>query len=352
MRGQGSIWRWVHLIASFLVLGLSAYGQTDPGRSVAVSNMTDVLHRSGSFPDSSHNCQLTVASATTNSQLPVRNSPLTIHQGGPSNADSELTFSEFIHQLAIRNQTCPKRISLGREFGLTIRSRDDTLSVLSPQGADMNSRGRSPRSPNQSLLAEPCKGSMPLVHDAGSGTAVILNSQTAIDSLKLHLLNIDIARAELRLSETNVWHRLIPEVRISANVGVQQLVFIDPTTFTPYILPKDSYRLTLSLSLSNIFTMTEHDNAILSLESLKAQYLLLQTQQRLDRQLRDIKLASLATEQHLVEEELRLTNEILRYTQLLFDQGKTDFDNLTKAKLQVLNVKKALNSIQLKQYEQ
>ncbi|MBI5472607.1 MAG: hypothetical protein HY961_09705 [Ignavibacteriae bacterium] len=154
------------------------------------------------------------------------------------------------------------------------------------------------------------------------------------------------------MSETNVWHRLIPEVRISANVGVQQLVFIDPTTFTPYTLPEDSYRLTLSLSLLSIFNMTEHENAILALESLKAQYLLLQTQQRLDRQLRDLKLASLATEQHLVEEELRLTTEILRYTQLLFDQSKTDFDNLTKAKLQVIQVQKSLNAIERSMFTQ
>ena len=231
-RCQGSIWWWVHLAALFVVVGLSAYGQTDPGRTVAVRNMADVLHRSGSFPDT--NCQLIIDH----------------------------------HQLTI-----------------------------------------------------------------------------LIDSLKLHLLDIDIARAELAVSETNIWHRLIPEVRISANLGVQQLAFIDPTTFTPYILPKDSYRLTLSLSLSNIFNMTEHDNAILSLESLKAQYLLLQTQQRLDRQLQELKLASLATERHLVEQELLLTNEILQYTRLLFDQGKTDFDNLQKAKLQVLHVQKSLNAI-------
>ncbi len=238
-RDQGSIWWWVRMTVLIVVVGQSAYGQAVPGRSAAVSNMADVLHRSGPLPDSRY-------------QL--------------SNSYSQLTILQ--------------------------------------------------------------------------------------DSLKLHLLDIDIARAELRVSETNVWHRLIPEVCITANVGVQQLVFIDPTTFTPYMLPKDSYRLTLSLSLSSIFNMTEHDNAILSLESLKVQYLLLQTQQRIDRQLQDLKLESLITEQHLVEEELRLTTEILRYTQLLFDQDKTDFDNLQKAKLQLLTVMKTLNSIQLKQNEQ
>ncbi|MEO8167329.1 MAG: TolC family protein [bacterium] len=171
------------------------------------------------------------------------------------------------------------------------------------------------------------------------------------DSLKLRLLDIEIARAELGVSETNIWHRLIPDVHLSASIGVRQLVFIDPTSFVPYTLPKDSYRLTASLSLSGIFSSTQHEQALLSLDQAQTEKAMLEQKQHSDheRQIRERNASQ--QELDLMQEEMKLLKEILEYTELLFNQGKADFDNLVKAKLQVLHLQQSINTLLNKRHE-
>ena len=92
-----------------------------------------------------------------------------------------------------------------------------------------------------------------------------------LDSLDRRRLQIEIAKAEVRVTETSFWPRIIPQVHISASFGMHDIMFVEPTTFTTYILPRDAYRLTISLSLNDLFSSSRHTQAVLELEQLRTE---------------------------------------------------------------------------------
>jgi hypothetical protein len=181
---------------------------------------------------------------------------------------------------------------------------------------------------------------------APTGQIGSCNLQVALDSLELLLLDIEIEKAQERLNETSFWKRIIPQVHVSASFGVRDVVFIDPTTFTPFILPRDAYRLTVSLSLSEILDFSRHSLAELELERLSTERsyrLLKQTQFRktLEQQ-----LTALREQLTTLQEEESIVQELLRFNQLRFEQGNIEFDTLMRTKLELLSVQKAIQKIQ------
>ena len=59
-----------------------------------------------------------------------------------------------------------------------------------------------------------------------------------IDSLEIHKLEIDIQKADEQATQTNIFHRLIPNISISASYGIGNLLFIDPSSYTTYVVAK------------------------------------------------------------------------------------------------------------------
>ncbi len=173
-------------------------------------------------------------------------------------------------------------------------------------------------------------------------------SQTLADSLNLKLLDIAIAKAELTVNKTRFWHRLIPSVSVSTSLGVSQLAFIDPTTSTPYIFPKDSYRLNATLSLSDIFDDTRHEEAILDLLRLQIQKDLTQEEYKAKRNRRLYEIRSLDYKLSTLSEELTLVQHILDFKQLLYDQGKADFDELSRTQISLLHLKQTIDELSIK----
>jgi hypothetical protein len=171
------------------------------------------------------------------------------------------------------------------------------------------------------------------------------------DSLELCLLDIDIATAEQELSRTDLWHSLLPRISLSASIAAKDMIFVDPGTSQPLLLPKDSYRLTVSLSISDFLDRSKHDQAALRLKRLQCQRV-----EMLDRQVKASQLVMKrlwenAKEIGMAVEELRMIEEIAKYRQLLFDQGKIRFDNLTRARLDLLNAARALTRLAVRQFE-
>ncbi|MBX2991488.1 MAG: TolC family protein [Bacteroidetes bacterium] len=198
---------------------------------------------------------------------------------------------------------------------------------------------------NVQLDAKPITDSLSRVEQGKD----IVFSVSRTDSLTLQLLDIEIAQAELEAAATDFWHRLIPDIRVSANFGVQQLAFVDPTTFTPYKLPKDSYRLTLSLSLSDIWNSKQHEQALLVLDRLRIKKRELEQKLDTDKHRLLRHRAALQKELDFRLEELSLLQQSLKYTQLLFEEGKADFNALVRAKRQVLNVEKSISMTRTRQ---
>jgi hypothetical protein len=171
-------------------------------------------------------------------------------------------------------------------------------------------------------------------------------AEFALDSLELTLLDIEIQKAEERVSETAFWKRIIPQVHVSGSFGVRDVVFVDPTTFTPFVLPRDAYRVTVSLSLSEVLNFSKHSLAQLELEKLTTERSYRLQQKAQMRKSIEQQLTALQEQLEILKEEISIVEELLRFNQLRFEQGKIEFDALMRTKLELLSVRRAIQTIQ------
>ena len=170
-----------------------------------------------------------------------------------------------------------------------------------------------------------------------------------IDSLEIHKLEIDIQKADEQATQTNIFHRLIPNISISASYGIGNLLFIDPSSYTTYVLPKDAYRLSFNLSISELFFSSKHSDAILQLSRLQTEYqhmkyLQQATQIALRLELRDIgeKLQSL-------EKQLSMIEDLIHFNEMRFEQGKIEYDALVRTKIEMLSLQTSINNLKTQQ---
>jgi outer membrane protein TolC len=170
-----------------------------------------------------------------------------------------------------------------------------------------------------------------------------------IDSLEIHKLEIDIQKADEQATQTNIFHRLIPNISISASYGIGNLLFIDPSSYTTYVLPKDAYRLSLSLSISELLFSSKHSDALLQLSRVQTEYqhmkyLQQATQIALRLELRDIgeKLQSL-------EKQLSMIQDLVHFNEMRFEQGKIEYDALVRTKIEMLSLQTSINNLKTQQ---
>ena len=161
----------------------------------------------------------------------------------------------------------------------------------------------------------------------------------ARDSLELQRLELELRRAELTVAATDFWHRLIPRITLGASFGVQGVTFIEATDPAPFVMPTDVYRLTVSLSVSDLIRPYEHERAHLVKEQAHLELSLAETKQLMQRQILEERSRRLRAELSLMEEVLRLSERLLRYYGLLFDQGKTSYDACVRAELQAIEAR-------------
>lgn len=193
-----------------------------------------------------------------------------------------------------------------------------------------------------------CPNDLPRDVRAAVGRAPLRTLQNDADSMALSLLEIDIGKAEEKVTSTRFWRRLIPQVHLSASFGIRDLVFVDPASFIPYLIPHDSYRLTISLSLNELFFSSQHAQALFDLDKLRTEYALRKNQLALSRQALDRQLSDLTEELQFLAEELLLIQDLLRFNELRFSQGKIEFDTLTRTRLELLALKEALQRLRQK----
>jgi len=156
-----------------------------------------------------------------------------------------------------------------------------------------------------------------------------------LDSLDLALLQIEIARAEETMDATSFWRRIIPQIHFSASFGLHDMMFVDPTTYTPYILPRDAYRLTINLSLNEALSSPRHTQATLELERLRTELSQRTIQKLHARKSLEEQLTALQDQAAMLEKEMSFIQELLHFNELRFQQGKIEFDALTRTKLEL-----------------
>lgn len=179
------------------------------------------------------------------------------------------------------------------------------------------------------------RGTVPIRTSAQINAYDTLAQNPSLDSLDLELLGIEIAKAEERVTETSFWNRITPQIHLSASFGMHDIMFFDPISFTSYILPRDAYRMTISLSLNEALTSPRHTQAILDLERLKAELSLRTIQQLHSRKSLEHQLIALQDQAALLEKEMSFIQELLHFNELRFQQGKIEFDVLTRSKLEL-----------------
>jgi Outer membrane efflux protein len=169
---------------------------------------------------------------------------------------------------------------------------------------------------------------------------------TQKDSIEREILQLDIARAELEVSSSDVWHRLVPRVSISASLGVRDLLFLDPSGPSPYVIPKDSYRLNVSLSISDVLDFPKHARAQVELDMAKARFRKFNADRAAALEAERRRHESARGELALFHEELALIQRLVRYNELLFENGKIEFDVLARSRLQLIGVRKNMLRLQ------
>jgi hypothetical protein len=166
------------------------------------------------------------------------------------------------------------------------------------------------------------------------------------DSLKLRLIELEIEKAEVEVASTDLLHRLIPHLSLSASYGLRDILFLDPNLGVPYLFPRDSYRLTISVPLSEIPDSQKHSLAELSRTKLQIEHKLLQAKLELDSANRSLKTRALLSERDYALEEIALLSRLLKYHQLMFEQGKEDFDGQARLRLQLVAARRNLSRLE------
>lgn len=173
--------------------------------------------------------------------------------------------------------------------------------------------------------------------------AVLLSTANAVlaqDSLRIRTLEEQIELAEVRLEATSLWKRALPTIHLSASFGMKDALVYDAASSVLY--PRDSYRLTISVPLHELFRSEQHQEAAIRLRRLRDEKEMAE-KELASAQLRKLsRAAAVRREVAILTAELYLLREIVRYDELLFQQGKIPFDILARARLQVLQTERQI----------
>lgn len=169
--------------------------------------------------------------------------------------------------------------------------------------------------------------------------------QHALDSLELNQLEIHLEKAQDEVTQTNLIHRLLPDIHVSAAYGIGNLVFIDPNSILTYNIPKDAYRLTLTLSLSELLYSVKHSQALLQQKILLTEYQHKKLLQFSIRQTLQQEVLSVESKIQSLETEASMIRDLIHFNELRFEQGKIEYDVLIRTKLELLSLQTNINTL-------
>jgi Outer membrane efflux protein len=193
------------------------------------------------------------------------------------------------------------------------------------------------------LFVFPLQGFGQTQETAGADSLVL----TRADSISLAVLDLDIEMARITAAESDLMHRLVPQIHLSSTFGLRDLVFVDPATSAGYVVPRDAYSFTLSLSITEILKSEKHEVALLDLQKLQSERQLQWERIRTDQAQSASRTKDLELERDLSQSELAQVQQLLEFHELLFQQGKIQFDALVRTRIQLLSVRKNLLRLDL-----
>ena len=179
----------------------------------------------------------------------------------------------------------------------------------------------------------------------GSGAPdVSVSPSPGLDSLFRCLALLEVARARSLAGSSDFWHRLIPLVTLGGSLGVRDLAFQEAGGTV--ITPKDSYRITFSLSLSTLLDGSEQTRAEFRLAEAETRFSILTRRQYLARLALVRMKNELSAELASLREELSVRGSAVAYQELLFAQGRADFHAVAAARIELIRLKRAAASLE------
>jgi outer membrane protein TolC len=184
------------------------------------------------------------------------------------------------------------------------------------------------------------------VSGAAGAPDVSVNPSPGLDSLYRRLASLEVEKARSLATSSNFWHRLIPQVSLGGAFGVRDLAF--PDAAGTIFLPKDSYRVTVGLSLSALLDGAEHTRAELHLAETETRFSILIHRQSLARLALEGKKNELSADLSALREELSVREPAVAYQELLFVQGRADFHAVAGARIDLVRLKHAVARLEIR----
>ena len=205
------------------------------------------------------------------------------------------------------------------------------------------------------LLLLPCRGlpqaesdEGPAAPEPGNESPLVSGrselSSPRLDSLERSLALLEVAKAREALTSSNFFHRLIPQVSVQGGIGLRELAF--PDAGGALLLPKDSYRLSIGLSLSNLFDGAAHARAEIRLAEAETRLSLLAHRQALARLALGRKRVETSSELAALRDELSVRATAVACQELLFAQGRADFRALAGARVDLIRLRHAAGRLE------
>jgi hypothetical protein len=170
-------------------------------------------------------------------------------------------------------------------------------------------------------------------------------SSPGLDSLYRRLASLEVEKAREEVASSNFWHRLIPQVSMGGGVGIRDLAFQDAGG--ALLLPKDSYRLTIGISLSSLLEGSEHMRAELRLAETETRYSILIRRQSLARLALERKKKEFSGELSALREELSVRCSAVACQELLFAQGRVEYHAVAGARIELIRLRHAVARLEM-----
>jgi len=160
------------------------------------------------------------------------------------------------------------------------------------------------------------------------------------DSAEARIAVLAVAKADAEAAATSFLRRLVPSVTIGGTIGLHDLMF--PETGGVVVFPKDSYRITATLSLSGLLDGSKHALALIAREEAEARLALLIRKQESAREALRRKALQVRAELSALEEELLVWRSLAAYQEVLFTQGRVDFRAVARARVDGIRLRGAV----------
>lgn len=169
----------------------------------------------------------------------------------------------------------------------------------------------------------------------GTAMRVVADDYREADSLQLALLDLEVQKARIELDRSGIWQRCLPRITLSASIGLKNAFFYDQETVLQNIWPTDAVRLSVSLSVNDIFDVSKAPIAEIMLSSAVRRYDLECARIKSKHRETVCQLNQLRQDSAYLAQLIALKERVAQFNESRFSQGTITFEALTSSRLEL-----------------